>query len=241
MPIHVEYPSGRILPRTEDEQRAANDRNHDAYPTPDWATKAAVDWVVQKIVPQLRVRKENLRILDAGAGDGRWGYYLVHALAAATSRYYLEGVEIRDYAVHHDGIYDEWYIADYLTLDAEPYDLIISNPPFGKPVRNIAQKFVERSLELLTPEGFACFFLRSAFLHGAGRADSLYEPSHLRYYAPYAERPVFVGDNSDSKTEYSLFTFQKEPTFGGMIEPHLRRAPNWKTMQAEREKYLPKS
>lgn len=248
------------LPSETDAQyaRRQNDVNHDAFPTPDWAVAVACQWMLETLLIDFP-GKPTLRILDAGAGDGRWGYYMrktieeTHLLdhyfpASATThrpQVHLTGVEIRNYQPHHD-VYDEWVVEDFLCyLPKQRFHLIMGNPPFGKPLADMAEKFVHHAMPMTIKyqsgaKGYACFFLRNSFMNGTKRASRLYTQYPITYLIPFADRPVFIGEASDSKTDYSMFAFRDDSPFRGTLDYlRLQRPPHYREMAAQRLQQSP--
>lgn len=88
--------------------------------------------------------------------------------------------------------------------------LIVTNPPYL-----LAERFVHRALELVTPPvgccvgGHVAFLLRLSFLGGQGRADSIWSKRNLRWLAPITPRPSFTPDGKTDAAEYALFVWQR--------------------------------
>ena len=158
-------------------------------------------------------------ILDPGAGTGVWG-------VAARERWpnaVIVGTDIRP--LPRPKVYDFWFTGGYdflLNRERGIFDLAMGNPPFGKSGskkdRKAAEKFVRRSLALLTDDGYADFLLPLTFLAGQGRARGLYVEHPPRRIAVMAERPSFTGDGLTDNTEYAFYLWAKA---GNLLKPQL--------------------
>lgn len=172
-------------PEQRPERRAA-----DHYPTPAWLIEEALALV--EIEPK--------RILDPGAGCGRWG-------AAARARWpdaFLAGWDIRPLPSPRH--YDFWWSDDVL-LDSfdRPFDLIMGNPPYCQ-----AEEFVRFGLRSSSFSGELIFLLRLPFLAGQKRRDGLF-----REWAPYqvavcSKRPSFSPDGRTNSEDFCLIHWRKD-------------------------------
>ncbi|WP_020179804.1 hypothetical protein [Methylopila sp. M107] len=151
----------------------------DFFPTPPWATRAFVEFV---LTPALGGDHEPADLIgrDPCCGEGHMVETLKENLCSC------QGSDVFDYG------------RGYEVLDAlEPQafgrrcDLVAMNPPY-----NIAQKLVTAALEAGEfGELFWVFALvRSAWLEGETRFEQLFSKSPPDIYAPYVERvPMFRG------------------------------------------------
>ena len=72
---------------------------------------------------------------------------------------------------------------DFLTYNSEvKFDNVITNPPF-----KLAQKFIEKSLDLVKDNGKVAMFLKVQFLEGTGR-EKFFKESPLRYVYVFRAR-----------------------------------------------------
>lgn len=131
--------------------RGTKRRPHDFYPTPIPSIEAFLD------VFPLR----GIEVLEPGAGSGN----IIKTLQKYGD-FSIDAVEIRPEETEHlQQLGVNVIIGDYLSMNiGKKYDLIIGNPPF-----NQAIEFVERSLELLKPDGMLVFLLRTAFMESDRR------------------------------------------------------------------------
>lgn len=172
----------------------------DFFPTPSVVCEKAI----KDFLPDYELRR-NIRVLDAGAGSGNWGT----ALRKAWPNVNLIGVDLPDITYANPEPYDSWVEKDYrlLTIDdlgGSMVDIVIGNPPYstsqGKRDMHLAEKFVEKSFELLNAGGTVLFFLRLNFLSGAYRQRHFwpkYVPSRINVLA---ERVNFFPDRGNGQT-----------------------------------------
>jgi SAM-dependent methyltransferase len=94
-------------------------------------------------------------------------------------------------------------VGDFLGFPFERrFDLIIGNPPY-----KMAQEFVERSFDLLTPLGTVAMLLRLNWLASKKRIDfHLKHPADV-YVLP--RRPSFTGDGSTDASEYAWMVWSQ--------------------------------
>ncbi len=148
-----------------------------------------------------------MRILDVGAGnDARWGM-------AAKRRYpgsHLTTIEKRNVLKPSGLAVDLWISGqDFCLHQAEqPYDLILSNPPFS-----LGTEMVIHSLSLLRARGFALFLLPSAFANGKDRYLRLHSRQALWARGILVQRPKYTnamlpGTNSRDREE-DIFVWRK--------------------------------
>lgn len=194
--------------QTTKELRPREETDH--YPTPIELCYASVG-----ILPEIFEPK---RVIDPGAGQGPWGYAVRQRYSEAN----ILGIEMDTTKWCPDKYlwqreYNQWSSADYLGLFAERFtyaDLIIGNPPYGRNAdgskdRNLAEKFVKRSYELLRTEGYLVFLLRLGFLEGQRRAKTFWPKYPLKDLYVLSRRPSFTGDQRTDATSYGLYVWQK--------------------------------
>lgn len=163
----------------------------DFFPTPWGLVYAALrDYHAEVYRPKA--------ILDAGAGDGRWGK-VARELWPNTR---IDAIDI----VRHPGFdpspYDNVYTADFLTWEPQSeYGEMIGNPPYNK-----WEAFLECGLALPGVKD-VYMLLRLGVLAGINRVQKFYpRPHHVPMtVAVISPRPVFVGKTSDPRTDYGMF------------------------------------
>lgn len=179
----------------------------DHYPTPDPVAGSMCSYVN----PDSRGVEY---ILDPGAGTGVFG----RAARARWPGAVIVGTDIR--ALSRPRAYNFWYSGATVAYDfiANPecapiFDLVIGNPPYGKigryKVRNAAELFVRKSLELTRDGGIVAFLLRLAFLEGQDRGADFwqqYPPEHVKVCS---ERVSYTGDGRTDATAYAFFYWRK--------------------------------
>jgi predicted RNA methylase len=157
-----------------------------------------------------------LLVIDAGAGDGRWGIEFkrnvrnVWKVVAVDTGPLYERSEIDTFLYGRDFLTIgadelEWY----MRRNKAPYDtriVVVGNPPFSKSVNmttGAAEAFMRHGLELGTD---IYMLLRLAILESASRKPfwEQYGNDVIQIH-PLVERPIFTGSNSDQKTAYAMF------------------------------------
>lgn len=178
------------------------DNPNDYFPTPMLLCRNAI----KDLFPDKSLRR-GFRVLDAGAGfTGNWGRSLKPLWPNAD----LVGVDLPDIIPPLvDNPYNTWIQKDYrdLTLedvDGRLFDMVIGNPPYSTSMgvrdMHLAEKFVEKSFELLQPDGKLFFFLRTDFLAGGFRQENFwpkYPPSTVHICA---ERVNFFPERGTGQT-----------------------------------------
>lgn len=138
-----------------------------------------------------------MSVLDPGANLGQWGNGVRSHFPNAS----ITGVELMD--VPYSGAYNNFHKdTNYLTWNTdEQYDVVIGNPPYsdyrsGKR-KTVADAFVEKSLNLLKPDGFLIFLLRRNFACGMKRnTTGVLKHSPFRYEYRCVPRPSFSVEDS---------------------------------------------
>ena len=167
----------------------------DFYPTPTET--------IDIFLKHYEIGKE-LTILEPCAGNGN----IVESLKKIGCKN-IDAVEIRreelENLVDKVGI-GHVAICDFLTMNnkflLDKYDIIITNPPY-----NLAQEFVEKSLEVIKPGGTVIMLLRTNFLESKKRF-SFWQKNKLNGLYVLSKRPSFTGKGTDA-TSYSWFIWTK--------------------------------
>jgi len=173
-------------------------REHDFYETP-LEVAATTMYNIPCDVGHVRYA------LDPGAGSGIWA----KALRIYNPVAHITGVEIQpphefvDHTEFHN-LYNEWHFADYLEWETENrYDLIMGNPPY-----KVAHEFIDKSLELLAPNGQLVFLLRLAMLESLKRYKTLWTHSPIYKVFVSTRRISFTGDRKTDDTAYGIFIWK---------------------------------
>jgi predicted RNA methylase len=175
--------------------RGAARVTNDYYPTPAWAVRAILPWL---IVPGVNVRR---RILEPACGEGAIANEIVAHGIPATSLTLVDVSPLADAAPRPDGA--RYERADFLQWApaarerGEQFDLIITNPPY-----TLALEFVQAALTLAGPTGRVVMLLRLNFLGSQKRAAWMRAHTPDIFVLP--KRPSFVGQGTDS-CEYAWF------------------------------------
>jgi len=157
-----------------------------------------------------------MSVLDPGANTGQWSNEVRFHFPNAA----ITGVEIMDnLPLPLSGAFNNFYVDDFLTWTTdEQYDVVIGNPPYsdyrsGKR-KTVADAFVEKSLNLLKPDGFLIFLLRRNFACGVKRNTSgVLKTNPFRYEYRCVRRPSFSvedtryldGRKKTNAHDYSIF------------------------------------
>mgnify|MGYP003418051992 FL=1 len=176
--------------------RAAHDRMrvHEADLTPP-------DMAAQSCWELARILAAPKRILDPTAGAAVFP-------AAARAQWpgvYLEGCEARiEEEPHLAHNCDRYYIGDFFNIyqdgAGEPFDLVLTNPPF-----TLIPELLRACLGLVRPGGLVAFLCRMTF-GDSEEADPLFRaPFHLAHALEFAGRWRFrVGRNPKTGKPYGV-------------------------------------
>ena len=190
------------------------------YPTPVGHIRAALRHpAFGNNVPQRNI----IRVLDPGAGDGRWGLEMKKLFSTPTRQQASEpyesvdltGIELRPAAEtgpHPEG-YANWHTMDFAqfrTLHNLPFDVVIGNPPFGRPRKNIIEEFIWHGRDLLSPDGVMMYLHRIEFLTGQKRAKKLWSEYRPRAVLLSPVRPSFTGNKKTDAQDYCFSVWGKE-------------------------------
>jgi hypothetical protein len=165
--------SGQNISTAVMQRRVEPDDSLDDFPTPPWATRALIKYVIR---PHLARDLSELTASDPACNRG----YMARPLAE-----YFERVYASD--IFHYGWSGQQAVVDYLFPgNVGPAQLTITNPPF-----RLAQEFVLKSFE--GPNWLATAVLvRSAFLEGGDRYRNLFLPNPPTIYAQFVERVIIT-------------------------------------------------
>ena len=172
--------------------RGAKRKDADYYATPRNA--------INSLLKNYKIADPGDLILEPSAGNGA----IIEAIRANGYMNHIHAIEIREEEQeallrHADSI----AIQDYMNTDSkEKFNVIIGNPPFS-----LAQEFIEKSLEILHPEGKLIFLLRTNFLESKKRFEWWQDKLPTRLYV-LSSRPSFTGKGTDA-TSYSWFIWEK--------------------------------
>lgn len=193
---------------------------NDFYPTPP----NAIDPFIKRILKDQP--KGFARILEPACGDGAIVRRL-QALMPGVKK--IVGVDIDDRRIDESRQMTEgnveFHQGDFLSRSVEPFDLIITNPPFEQ-----LMEFVEHALTYQTK---VAIFARLAFLEGVGRAS--FHQKHPSDVFVLDRRPIFRSDKRGSdRWAYAWFAWG----FGGgrwEILPTKTRMPSKSNVASARE------
>src|SRR4030067_2729002 len=168
---------------------------HDVYITPLGLCKAVLGTFLNKYPNNYN------SILDPGAGEGNWGRAVREVFPFQT---HVEGNDIRD--LEKPLWYNRYITGNYLEIEYDrKFDLIIGNPPY-----NCAEKFIDKSLSLLMPNGFLIFLLRLSFLESKKRYKKYYSTNLRPIEVLVSVRRIsFTGDGATDNTTFAIYVWRK--------------------------------
>lgn len=161
----------------------------DDFPTPPWATRALLQYVLRDS------DLSGLTCLEPACGRGYMSRPLLEQFRCVDSSDLIDyGFgEVRNFLTH-----------PYL---AGSHDWVITNPPF-----KLAQEFIERAMSVAN-DGVA-ILARTVFLESVGRYDALFRRNPPTYFAQFTERVPMVKGRVDRKastaTGYAWFVWRKD-------------------------------
>jgi hypothetical protein len=170
-------------------QRIEAADSRDDFPTPPWATRALMEYVIHDCGPF-----KAATVLEPACGAGHMAKVLME---------YFGNVPASD--VH---AYGYGTLRDYLAVpyEANAADWVITNPPF-----RLAEEFIQRSL-IVARYGVA-ILARTVFLESVGRYRSLFEQKPPSRFAQFSERVPMLRGRLDRKastaTGYAWLVWEK--------------------------------
>jgi hypothetical protein len=164
----------------------------DDFPTPPWATRALIEHVLQK--------EEDHH--HFGWTDTVWEPACNRGYMARPLAEYCFSVRATD--IHDYGFAGLNRVEDFLMpirKEAE-VEWIITNPPF-----RLAAQFAARCRDLKPHKGYA-LLVRSAFLEGVDRYETLFKPHPPAIIAQFVERvPMVRGRHDPSASTATSYTW----------------------------------
>ena len=186
----------------------------DIYETPYALAKAAAFIMEEDVAYSSFVPGFPATILDPGCGNrGVWG----RAFKTVYPDAHITGVELRYLEMAEQHYNEAWFGVDFLSWNPDrKFDMVIGNPPYSsKTDRQLAEKFVRKSMNHLDHDGYLMFLLKMDFAGGVDRFKRLfseYKPTHI-YKS--ARRVPFFQDTHKNRTnthEYALYVWNKGKT-----------------------------
>ena len=168
-------------------QRTEPKDSRDDFPTPPWATRALMEYV-------LKERYRGMNCLEPACGAGHMAKVLHE---------YFDSVSASD-------IYEYGYgsVSDFIANETVPhsYDWVITNPPF-----KLAESFVLKALDVARV-GVA-ILARTVFIESVGRYNRLFEKTPPSHFVQFVERVPMIKGRLDPKastaTGYSWIVWDK--------------------------------
>lgn len=166
--------------------------SHDYYITPDWIIKSFLDKFLE-----VELINKSLFILDPSSGGDSIN---LAPYPKILKEYGFINIRTSDIREDSDS---ERKGVDYLTVNVEKFDMIITNPPF-----NLSLEFLKKALEDVVENGFVIFLLRLNFF-GSQKRKVFFDENMPKYCFIHTKRPSFIKGSTDS-IEYAHFVWQKE-------------------------------
>lgn len=167
------------------QQRREGKDSLDDFPTPPWATRALCEFLAHNCSQPL----DMFSVREPAANRGHMAKPLAEYFGSVIAS------DVHDYGVGYP-------VQDYLFDmggDLDRTDWTITNPPF-----RLAPDFIDRALRL-SDQG-AAMFVRSAFLEGGERFDTIFAERAPSYVLQFTERVVIhkgtLSANGSTATAY---------------------------------------
>ena len=192
------------------QQRLSPKESLDPFPTPPWATRALFIRVLADLWPLGGAHNPVVHEPACGAGHmvKVLDEFTNHAKASDILDYGLAGQQIADYT--------DW---------RERFgrvDWTITNPPYSQ-----AQKFIQRALDL--SETGVAMLLRTTFLEGIARYETLFSKRPPAIVAPFTERVTMqrgrLRETKGSMIPYCWFVWYREGGDWPNAAPRIRWIP----------------
>lgn len=172
----------------------------DYFPTPPWATRALLEWLEQNVFSDLPF----CSCWEPAAGGRHMSLVLAERFKTVFA------TDVHDYGCL-DGVGsfvgvgpDVIAVPPCLAWPLGRVDWIITNPPF-----NLAEEFLERAL--VTARSGVALLLRSAWIDGQGRYETVFSKVPPTSVLQFAERVPMVKDRWDpsasTATPYAWFVW----------------------------------
>lgn len=200
--------------QTDKEMRPRDAR--DFYPTPEGLVLA----ILHAIAPWVSLNERSPRILDVGAGHGIWGKIVRKLWPHA----HIAGVDNHFHHPRVSGVYDVWFVCDFLEFNWEGYDIIIGNPPY-----KYAEEFVRHAHKFCDS---VIYLLRLAFLESQTRLYGLWQEIIPIIVWVLGRRPSFTGDGKTDATAYAVYWWNKR-VFDFIKNAPLLRWMEWDYLEGE--------
>ena len=196
----------------------------DDFPTPSWATRALVEYVLWPNIESIDMR-QTLRAWEPCCNRG----FMARPLKEYFARVHTS--DIFDYSEQSFGGFCQDRVVDFLFPGSESpciaekgVDAVIFNPPF-----RLAEQFIKRAWQIKGVEIVAAL-VRTNFAEGVGRYERLFNKNAPSFIAHFAERVPMVKGRCDPEastaTAYAWFVWmmgEGPPTRALWIPPCRKR------------------
>ena len=157
------------------ECRHASDTNLDYYPTPQWATRALVEWIEQFVGKDAKTWLKTRSVWEPAAGAG-------HMIDVLSDSFGLtRATDIEDYGRRFE-------LRDFIAGDGKDFgkaDFVITNPPFS-----LAQDFILRGMQV--SDFMVCMLARLSLLETHRRYNSIFKKYPPASVLVFSDRLGFV-------------------------------------------------
>lgn len=150
----------------------------DDFPTPPWAGRALIEHVLKRYPTRNWIMSKRATLWEPAVNRG----FLLRGLAPYFGKTLAS--DVFDYGIGAARF-------DYIDTPAPDHvDFIITNPPF-----NLAHAFIHKALS--ESAGGCAFLVRTSFLEGVNRYDSLFSLRPPTFVAQFSERVPMVKGRCD--------------------------------------------
>lgn len=217
-----------LIPQTFQEVTRFEANPRDLFVTP----QSAADYTCEAIKQLTGITGEavDFLTLDPGCGTGVWG----RAVNKVFNYPLSWGIDLENRLGHAEDIinpepYDYYYVQDYLTFTKEGnkkyFNLICGNPPYSSSSdRNLAEKFLIKSLQIAAPNGIVGLLLKTEYIASLRRFENIYKSIRPQYMIQYVPRIKWEGFQFNNTIEYAFFIWKK-----GCTDRTQLYWLNWKT------------
>ena len=169
-------------------QRHENIKSLDDFPTPPWATRALLKYVINKH------NISSMTCLEPACNRGYMSFVLEESFKSVTSK------DIHNYGY---GDKENFLLSKY---KKNSFDWVITNPPF-----NMAEEFFKLS-DKIAKVGVA-LLVRTVFLESIGRYNNIFLRHPPSKFAQFSERVPMIKGKLDKKastaTGYAWIVWEK--------------------------------
>lgn len=172
-------------------QRSEAQDSLDNFPTPPWATRALIEYVIESGNKRFL---NQMTCLEPACGAGHM---------AKTLSNYFGKVHAADIHPYGYGCIEDFIDSSY---SKNQFDWVITNPPF-----KLAEEFIIKGLSIA--ERGVAMLVRTVFIESVGRYDRIFSNNPPQKFAQFTERVPMVKGRLDKKastaTGYAWIVWEK--------------------------------